>query len=188
MFNYFDVIICQQLKKIQACWTLLQSREPNKNICARTDTAQRPYLTVARLIFVEVSFLKDENLFQKNWISYCLLVESTKIENATFPYRTALSAANFNTNRMGSSKQTYHKNEVLPLTTSLFLKILFQYIRTSYKELIWCTNTQMSMFILYVRAGVLFKGAFSPLSILILTDWQTGAWWESWNYFQVFDW
>ena len=37
------------------------------------------------------------------------LVESTKIKNASFPYKTALSKANVKVNRMGSSKWTYHK-------------------------------------------------------------------------------
>ena len=32
------------------------------------------------------------------------LVESSKIENATFPYKTALSEANDNTNRIGECK------------------------------------------------------------------------------------
>ena len=37
------------------------------------------------------------------------LVESTKIENATFPNKTALPEANVNTNRMWSTKWTYFK-------------------------------------------------------------------------------
>ena len=36
-------------------------------------------------------------------------VESTKINNITIPYKTALSEANAKTNRMGSTKWTYHK-------------------------------------------------------------------------------
>ena len=37
-------------------------------------------------------------------MEYCFLVESTKIENTTFPYKSALSEANVKTNRMGSTK------------------------------------------------------------------------------------
>ena len=37
------------------------------------------------------------------------LVETTKIENVSFPYKTAMSEANVKTNRMGSTKWTYHK-------------------------------------------------------------------------------
>ena len=36
-------------------------------------------------------------------------VESTKIENALFPYKTAISKANFKANRMLSTKRTYQK-------------------------------------------------------------------------------
>ena len=50
----------------------------------------------------KASFLKNENLFWKTWVSF--LAESTTMENATFPYKTALSKANVKTNRMGSVK------------------------------------------------------------------------------------
>ena len=46
----------------------------------------------------ETDFLENENLFQK------LLVGSTKIENASFPYKTDISKGNVKTNRMTSSK------------------------------------------------------------------------------------
>ena len=39
------------------------------------------------------------------------VVESTRIENAKFPYKTAQSETNFKANRMGSfSLRTSHKN------------------------------------------------------------------------------
>ena len=48
---YFDVIIRQRLKKVQASWTFFWSHEWNKNMwsCATTDigNAQRSYLIVA---------------------------------------------------------------------------------------------------------------------------------------------
>ena len=52
------------------------------------------------------------------------------------------------------------KNGVLPVTTSFFKKLCFS-LRTSYKELIWCTNDPVPIFILFVSTGVLFDGAFS---------------------------
>ena len=55
----------------------------------------------------KTTFLKNENFFQKTGV--CFLVESTKIENATFPNKTALPEANVNTNRMWSTKWTYFK-------------------------------------------------------------------------------
>ena len=42
-------------------------------------------------------------------LDYRFLVESTYIENATFPYKIALFEANFKTNRMGSKKGTDFK-------------------------------------------------------------------------------
>ena len=38
-------------------------------------------------------------------------MESTKIDNKAFPDKTALSKANVKTNRMGSTKLTYHKEQ-----------------------------------------------------------------------------
>ena len=50
-----------------------------------------------------------QTLFKK--LEYRFLVESTKIDNITFPYKTALSEASGKTNRMGSTKWTYHKEQ-----------------------------------------------------------------------------
>ena len=57
----------------------------------------------------ETNFLENENLYQK--LEYRFLVESTKIEDAIFLYKTALSEANVKTNRMGSTKWDYHKEQ-----------------------------------------------------------------------------
>ena len=55
-------------------------------------------------------FLKNKIIFQKTVpLQYHFLAESTRIENATFTYKTVLSEANIRTNRMGSTKWTYHK-------------------------------------------------------------------------------
>ena len=37
------------------------------------------------------------------------LVETTEIENKSFPFKTALSETNVKTNRMATTKWTYHK-------------------------------------------------------------------------------
>ena len=67
-----------------------------------------------------------QTLFKK--LKYHFLVESTKIDNITSPYKTALSEANVKTKRMGSTKRTYQKNGVLPVTKYFpFSKILFQF-------------------------------------------------------------
>ena len=44
-------------------------------------------------------------------LEYRFLFESTKIENASFRYKTAISEANVKTNRMASTNWTYHKEE-----------------------------------------------------------------------------
>ena len=55
----------------------------------------------------ETDFLENENLFQK--LEYRFLAESSKIENASFPYKTVITKANFKTNKMGTAEWTYHK-------------------------------------------------------------------------------
>ena len=40
---------------------------------------------------------------------YSFLVEATKIENTSFPFKTALSEANVKTNKMATTKWTYHE-------------------------------------------------------------------------------
>ena len=47
-------------------------------------------------------FLKKKTFFKK--LEYQFLIESNNIEKASFPYKTAISEANFKTNRMVSTK------------------------------------------------------------------------------------
>ena len=72
-----------------------------------------------------------QTLFKK--LEYCFLVESTKIDNITFPYKTALSEANVKTNRMGSTKLTYHKERSFASNHFPFSKILFQFRNLVYR-------------------------------------------------------
>ena len=65
-----------------------------------------------------------QTLFKK--LECCFLVKSTKIENRTFPYKTALLEANVKTNRLGSTKLTYHKEQSFTNNHFPFSKILFQ--------------------------------------------------------------
>ena len=44
-------------------------------------------------------------------LEYRFLVQSTKIENASLPYKTAISEANVKTNKMVATKWTYHKEQ-----------------------------------------------------------------------------
>ena len=66
----------------------------------------------------EINFLENENLFKK--LEYRFLVETTKIENTSFPFKTALSEANVKTNRMMTTNGPITKSRVLPVTTQFF--------------------------------------------------------------------
>ena len=83
------------------------------------------------------TFWKTQTLVKK--LEYRFLVESTKIENGKFPCKTALSEANVKTNRMVSTKWTYHKERSFSSNFLFFQNFIFS-LRTSHKELIWCTN------------------------------------------------
>ena len=63
-------------------------------------------------------FSGKQNLFKK--LEYGFLVENTKIENASFPYKTGISEANVKTNRMVSTNGRITKNRVLPVTALIF--------------------------------------------------------------------
>ena len=89
-----------------------------------------------------------QTLFKK--LEYRFLLESTKIDSITFPYKTALSEANVKTYRMGSIKLTFTKNGVLPVTSFLFQKFFFS-LQTSFHV----PNNHMSIFILFESVGVL---------------------------------
>ena len=71
----------------------------------------------------ETDFLENENFFQKTGVSFW--VESIKIENTSFLYNTAISEANNKTNRIVSTKWTYHKERSFASNYFTFLKILF---------------------------------------------------------------
>ena len=51
------------------------------------------------------------------------LVESTKIKNTSFPYKTAISEANVKTNRIVSTTWTYHEER--SFASNYFEKIFF---------------------------------------------------------------
>ena len=52
-------------------------------------------------------FWKTKTFFKK--LECGFLVETTKIENTSFPFKTALSEADVKTNRMATTKWTCHK-------------------------------------------------------------------------------
>ena len=67
-------------------------------------------------------FWKTKTFFKK--LEYPVLVKSTKIENASFLYKTALLEANVKTNRIVSTKWTYHKERSFASNYFIFLNLL----------------------------------------------------------------
>ena len=80
-------------------------------------------------------FWKTKTFFEK--LEYLFLVESTKIEKTSFPYKNVTSEANVKTNRMVTSKRTYQKERTFASNYFIFWKFCFS-LRTSYKEMVWC--------------------------------------------------
>ena len=105
-------------------------------------------------------FWKTKALFKK--LEYSSLVESTKIENASFLYKTAISEANVKTNKTVTTKWTYRKERSFA-TTLFFWKFSFS-LRTSYKELICCTNNPNAHICTFCKRWSFI--CFFPLSIL----------------------
>ena len=66
-------------------------------------------------------FLKTKTFFKK--LDYRFSVESTKIGNALFPFKTTIPEDNVKTNRMVSTKWTYHKERSFISNYFVFLKI-----------------------------------------------------------------
>ena len=82
-------------------------------------------LNTFSILTLKQIFWKAKTFFKK--LEYRFLVERTKIEKASFPYKTAISEANVKTNRMVSTKWTYHKERSFASNYFIFLKILFQF-------------------------------------------------------------
>ena len=107
-------------------------------------------------------FWKTKTLFKK--LEYRFLVESTKIENA-LQYKTAMSEANVKTNRVVSTKWTITKKGVLSVITLFIWKFCFSF-RTSYKELIRCTNDPNVHIHTFCKRWSFIWRCFFPASIL----------------------
>ena len=82
-------------------------------------------LNVFNTLTLKQIFWKTKPFFKK--LEYRFLVAGSKIENASFPYKIAISEANVKTNRMMVKKWTYHKDRSFASNCIIFLKILFQF-------------------------------------------------------------
>ena len=107
-------------------------------------------LNVFKTLPLKQIFCKTKTFFER--LEYRFSVESTKIENASFPYQFALLKANVKTNRIASTKWTYHKERSLASkyfkiwNFKITWKICFS-LRTAYKELFWYTSDPNVIFI-----------------------------------------
>ena len=79
---------------------------------------------VFNILTLKQIFWKTNTFFKK--LEYRFLVETSKIEN-TFPFKTAPSEANIKTNRMATTKWTFHKEWSFASNYVTFLENLFQF-------------------------------------------------------------
>ena len=111
----------------------------------------------------ETNFLENKKVFKK---LYRFLVEATKIENTSFPFKTALSA-NVKTNRIATTKRTYHKEWSCASNYFIFLENLFQCQNLKrLKVLIWCSNDPNVHIHIFRKCWSLILGCFFTVSIL----------------------
>ena len=66
-------------------------------------------------------FWKTKIFFKK--LEYCFLVKTTKTESTSLTFKIALSEANIKTNRMATTKLTYHKEWSFASNYFIFWKI-----------------------------------------------------------------
>ena len=117
-------------------------------------------LNVFNSLTLKQIFWKTKKPFSKN-CSIVFKLGALRFKNASSPYKTAISEANVKTNRMESTKWTYHKERSFISEYFIFFSKFCLGLVTSYKELTWCTNTQMPIIVLFVSARILFDDAFS---------------------------
>ena len=122
-------------------------------------------LNVFNTLTLQQIFWKTKTLFKI--LEYRFLVETIKIKNASFPYKIVMSEANVKINRVRSTKSTYHKVRTFASNYFIFWKFSFN-LRTSYKELIWCTNYPNIHIHTFRKHASFIWRFFFPESILII--------------------
>ena len=80
-------------------------------------------LNVFNSLTLKEIFWKTKTFYKK--LKYRFLVENTNIENASFPYKTAISEVNVKTNKMVTTKWTHQNERSCASDYFIFLKILF---------------------------------------------------------------
>ena len=69
-------------------------------------------------------FWEKKTFFKK--LDYRFLVQTTKIENTLFPFENPLSETYINTNRMATTKWTYHREWSFASNNFIVFEKLFQ--------------------------------------------------------------
>ena len=80
-------------------------------------------LNISSTLILKQIFLKT---FLKK-LEYRFLVERTKIEKASFPYKTAISEANVKAKRMVTTKWAYHRERIFASNYFIFLQVLLAF-------------------------------------------------------------
>ena len=94
-------------------------------------------------------FWKTKTIFKK--LESRFLVETPKIQNTSFPFKTALSEANVKTNRMATTKWTYHKE--WNFASNFVFGKFFPVLEPLKKSEFDVPTTQMSILVFCVSAG-----------------------------------
>ena len=103
------------IKPTKRAWVLLKNGTTDFQISPPFERLACFYVTISgnfeRLQYFnfKTNFLEKKTFFKK--LEYPFLVEKTKIENASFPHKTAISEANVKTNKMVSTKLTSQRTE-----------------------------------------------------------------------------
>ena len=84
-------------------------------------------------------------------LEHRFLVETNKIENTSIPFKTALSEANVKTNRMTTTKWTYHKEWSFASNYVVFFWKICSSFRTSQLDV---PAIQTTIFVFSESAGV----------------------------------
>ena len=111
-------------------------------------------------------FSKTKTFFEK--LEYHFLVETTKIENTSFPFKLLCQTPMLRQIEWRLQNWPTTNSGVLPVTALFFWEICFSF-STSCKELIWCTNDPNVHIRIFRKSWSLIFGCFFPVSILKFT-------------------
>ena len=110
-------------------------------------------------------FWKTKTFFKK--LENHFLVENTEIKNTPFSFKTPLSAANVKTNRMATTKWTYHKEWSFASNCFIILENLFQFQHLLKRVNLNDPSTHICIF---RKHWSLTLASFFPVSILKYTQ------------------